>query len=33
MADNKNNLEGFFKNRINDFDKSTDGWDLPNESV
>lgn len=33
MADNKNNLEDFFKNRINDFDKSNDGWDLPDENA
>ena len=33
MADNKNNLEDFFKNRINDFDESKDGWDLPDESA
>ncbi|MFK7775662.1 MAG: hypothetical protein AB8F94_26200 [Saprospiraceae bacterium] len=32
MADNKNNLENFFKNRINDFDGSNDDWDLPDES-
>lgn len=33
MADNKNNLEGFFKNRINDFEASNDGWDLPDENI
>ncbi len=33
MADNKNNLEDFFKNRINDFDESKDSWDLPDESA
>jgi hypothetical protein len=33
MADNKNNLEDFFNNRINDFDESNDGWDLPDESA
>lgn len=33
MADNKNNLEDFFKKRINDFDNSNDGWDLPDESA
>ena len=33
MADNKNNLEDFFKNRINDFDESNDGWDLPDENA
>ncbi len=33
MDDNKNNLEDFFNNRINDFDESDDGWDLPDESA
>ena len=33
MADDKNNLENFFKNRINDFDESNDGWDLPDENA
>ena len=33
MADQKNKLEDFFKNRINDFDESNDGWDLPDESA
>lgn len=33
MADDKNNLEDFFKRRINDFDSPNDGWDLPDEDV
>lgn len=33
MADHKNKLEDFFKNRINDFNSTEDGWDLPDETI
>lgn len=33
MADHKNKLEDFFKNRINDFDSTEDDWDLPDENI